>query len=86
MPKPTSHRKYVAGKGSWPRECFIPREEFEANWDAIFGAKSLLNELKTEALRCAIARHRDLYYNGRPEISDAEYDRLVAELAGRKRP
>lgn len=46
MPKPTSHRKYIAGKGSWRRECLIPREEFEERWDAIFGKKPLPNEPK----------------------------------------
>jgi DNA ligase (NAD+) len=29
-----------------------------------------------------VARHRDLYYNSQPEISDAEYDDLEAELRG----
>jgi hypothetical protein len=46
MPKPTSHRAYVTGKGSWRRECQVPREEFEERWDAIFGRKPLLNDPK----------------------------------------
>ena len=32
-------------------------------------------------LRAELNRHKDLYYNGEPEISDAEYDALEAELA-----
>ncbi len=39
MPKPTSHHKYVAGKGSWRRPCLVPREEFEKRWDEIFGSR-----------------------------------------------
>ena len=36
---------------------------------------------KIEALREAIHRHNYLYYvEDRPEISDAEYDRLLREL------
>jgi len=33
-------------------------------------------------LEALVARHRDLYYNSQPEISDAEYDDLEAELRG----
>jgi DNA ligase (NAD+) len=33
-------------------------------------------------LESAIRRHQDLYYNGQPEISDADFDALWDELAG----
>ena len=35
---------------------------------------------RIEELAREIERHRDLYYNGRPEISDAEFDALEDEL------
>jgi len=40
MPKPTSHRQYVSGKGSWRREAQVPAKQFEENWDEIFGKKA----------------------------------------------
>ena len=39
------------------------------------------DEARAETLRRELARHNDLYYiHARPEISDAEFDRLMAEL------
>jgi hypothetical protein len=42
MPKPTSHRPYIAGKGSWRRDAAVPEEEIAHNWDRIFGRRSCL--------------------------------------------
>jgi DNA ligase (NAD+) len=38
------------------------------------------NQIKIEELEHEILRHRDLYYNKTPEISDAEYDLLEDQL------
>ena len=38
------------------------------------------NQKKIEELEQEILRHRDLYYNKTPEISDAEYDLLEVQL------
>ena len=32
------------------------------------------------ALTAEVEKHRELYYRGEPEISDAQYDALVDEL------
>lgn len=40
-------------------------------------SKERIQELETE-----IRRHSELYYNGMPEITDAEFDELVDELKG----
>ncbi|HDZ19649.1 MAG TPA: DNA ligase (NAD(+)) LigA, partial [archaeon] len=37
-------------------------------------------EERIQFLESEIYRHRDLYYNGHPEISDAKYDSLEDEL------
>lgn len=36
--------------------------------------------VRASELRAEIRRHSELYYNGEPEISDAEFDALEAEL------
>ncbi len=41
------------------------------------GKKNRIAELES-----GIRRHQDLYYNGQPEISDADFDALWDELAG----
>jgi len=41
---------------------------------------SLKKNPRVAELECAIKRHQDLYYNGQPEISDADFDALWDEL------
>lgn len=49
------------------------------------GPKAVPNPIadaaRVDALRAEIARHDALYNEGRPEVSDEHYDRLVGELA-----
>lgn len=42
---------------------------------------TVLDALRVDALRAEIARHDALYEEGRPEVSDEHYDRLLGELA-----
>jgi late competence protein required for DNA uptake (superfamily II DNA/RNA helicase) len=37
--------KHDGGKGDAPRPLSIPKEQFEANWDAIFNKNKLANKL-----------------------------------------
>jgi len=39
------------------------------------------NKKHARELAARIARHQDLYYNGQPEVSDAEFDALWDELS-----
>ena len=39
-------------------------------------------DARIKELELLIRKHQDLYYNGQPEISDAEFDALWDELAG----
>jgi len=44
------------------------------------GRPSGKEEARIQELEERIRHHRDLYYNGKPEITDAEFDRLVDDL------
>lgn len=54
----------------------------QKNWDRMFPGSAELRKKKERAreLESEIKRHRELYYNRSPEISDAEFDALVDEL------
>ena len=54
----------------------------QENWDRMFPGSAKLRKKKerTRELESEITRHRELYYNRFPEISDAEFDALVDEL------
>jgi DNA ligase (NAD+) len=40
------------------------------------------NDKRVAQLESEVRRHRDLYYNERPELTDAEFDALIDELEG----